>query len=248
MRIACAAFAVVLLLSPTVALAQHELGEASEAAPFGAPVDDQHVWFHAILNQFEGRFADEQSLRWEGEAWAGTDTHRVFLKSEGEMENGAVRDGQHELLYDHPIATYFDVQAGVRADIDDRPGRTWAALGIEGLAPQFFHVAARAYASDRGQIATKFSGSYDLFLTQRLVLQPELEVNLYSKSDPQRLIGAGFSDLDTGLRLRYEISRKFAPYIGVAYETKFAGTERLAAAAGETTDAVRFVVGIRSWF
>lgn len=224
------------------------MGAPSEAAPFGAPVDDQHVWFHAILDQFEGRLSDDSSLRWEGEAWTGTDTHRLWLKSEGELENDEVKDGEHEVLYDHPISTYFDIQGGLRYDIDDRNGRGWAALGVEGLAPYFFRVSATVYASDTGHYAAKLSGTYDLLITQRLILQPDIELNLYSKADPNRLTGPGFSDLDTGLRLRYEISRKFAPYLGVAYEKKFGRTGSLASAAGEQTDALRFVVGVRSWF
>lgn len=224
------------------------MGGPSEAAPFGAPVDDQHVWFHAILDQFEGRLSRDSALRWDGEIWTGTDSDRLWIKSEGEVQNGKVGDGQHEFLYDTPISTYFDLQAGLRYDLDDRKGRGWGALGVEGLAPYFFRVSATAYASDRGHFAAKLTGSYDLLITQSLILQPEAEINLYSRSDPGRLTGSGFSDLDAGLRLRYEISRKFAPYIGVAYEKRFGQTASLAAADGEKTDALRVTLGIRSWF
>ena len=120
-------------------------------------------------------------------------------------------------------------------------------MGVEGLSQYFFHISATAYASDTGHDAAKIFGTYDLLLTQRLILQPAAEVNFYSKSDPARLISSGVSDLDTGLRLRYEITRKFAPYIGVAYERRFAARSRLAA-AGETPDQLRFAVGLRSWF
>jgi copper resistance protein B len=229
-------------------MAQDHTGAPSEAAPFGAPVDDQHVWVHVILEEFEGRFGSESSFRWDGEAWMGTDTHRLWIKSEGELENGKVADGQHEILYDTPISTYFDMQAGLRYDLDKNPDRGWAAFGVEGLAPLFFHVSATAYASDRGHFGAKLFGAYDLLITQRLILQPMAELNLYTKADPKRQIGTGFSDLDVGLRLRYEISRKFAPYIGVAYEKKFGQTGRLAAADGEKTDALRLTVGVRTWF
>jgi copper resistance protein B len=137
---------------------------------------------------------------------------------------------------------------GARYDLDALDGRGWAAFGIEGLAPLFFHVAATAYVSNSGHYAAKLEGSYDLLLTQRLILQPELEMNLYTKDDPGRRIGAGLSDLDAGLRLRYEISRKFAPYIGVTYETKFGKSARFAEAEGERADALRFTVGVRVWF
>jgi len=121
-------------------------------------------------------------------------------------------------------------------------------LGIQGLAPYFFDVELTGYVSGEGHLATKLEGSYDLLLTQRLILQPQVKVNLYSKADPVRMVGAGFSDIDTGLRLRYEFSRKFAPYLGVVYEGKFGQTARFARRAGESAGDVRFVFGIRTWF
>jgi copper resistance protein B len=245
--------AAILVLSLTAswnapAWAQTPGADPNVADPFGPPVDDQHVWAHAILDQLEGRFGNESSLRWDGEAWAGTDSDRLWLKSEGELTKSKLGDSQQEAYYSKPISTYFDLQAGGRYDLDSRPGRGWVALGVEGLAPQFFHVSATAYASDRGHLAAKFTGSFDLLLTQRLILQPEAEINLYSKNDPSRAIGSGFSDLDTGIRVRYEFSRKFAPYIGIAYEKKFGRSARYAAASGENTDALRFAIGLRSWF
>ncbi len=229
------------------ASAQMQGADPNSSAPFGSPVDDEHVWMHVILEQFEGRIGGENRLRWDGEAWTGTDTHRLWLKSEGELQDGKVSDGQHELLYDTPISSYFDLQAGLRYDIDDRASRGWAAFGIEGLSQYFFHLSATAYASDRGHFGAKLFGSYDLLITQRLILQPEIELNLYTKAEPKRLVGSGLSDLDTGLRLRYEISRKFAPYVGIAYEKRFGQTGRLTAAAGEKTDVLRFALGIRAW-
>jgi copper resistance protein B len=227
--------------------AQMAAGGPTAAAPFGAPVDDQHIFYHATLDEFEGRFGRDNSLRWEGEAWAGTDQNRLWLKSEGEVANGAVEDGQQQLLYSRPISTYFDVQLGTRYDLDSRPGRGWAALGIEGLAPLFFHVSATAYASDTGHYAAKLEGSYDQLLTQRLILQPQIEMNFYTKDDPVRLTGSGLADIDTGLRLRYEISRKFAPYIGVTYAAKFGRTASFARDAGESSGDLRFSFGVRAW-
>lgn len=249
MRHAFAAFVVVAVAAfSSSGHAQTPGADPNSPAPFGSPVDDEHVWLHVILDQFEGRLGTQNALRWDGEAWTGTDENRLWLKSEGELENGKVSGGQHELLYDRPISSYFDLQAGLRYDIDDRPSRGWGALGIEGLSQYFFHVAATTYASNTGHFAAKLFGSYDLLLTQRLILQPEAELNLYTKSDPKRLVGSGLSDLDTGLRLRYEISRRFAPYVGLSYEKRFGETGRLSAAAGEKTDALRFAIGTRTWF
>lgn len=239
---------VLLLASSGAALAQHGGGAASEAAPFGSPVEDQHIWTHVIADQLEGRFGQGNAFRWSGEAWTGTDSNRFWLKSEGETNaDGKVEEGQHEFLYARPITSFFDLQAGLRSDINSRAGRNWAAFGIEGLAPLFFHVSATGYASSAGHYAARLEGSYDLLLTQRLILQPELELNFYSKADPARALGSGLADLDTGLRLRYEFSRKFAPYIGVAYENRFGSTAALARALGEKPSNLRFAFGLRAW-
>ena len=237
---------IALLASVAPALAQH--GGPSEAAPFGSPVMDQHVWFHAIAEQLEGRFGRKDGFRWNAEAWAGGDNNRVWLKSEGETDRqGRVEDGQHELLYARPITSFFDLQAGLRTDADSGAGRNWAALGVEGLAPLFFHVSATAYASSAGHYAAKVEGNYDLLLTQQLILQPEVELNFYSKADSRRGLGSGLADLDSGLRLRYEFTRKFAPYIGVAYESKFGGSAMMARSAGEKASNLRFTFGLRAW-
>jgi copper resistance protein B len=238
---------MVLASAAAPANAQMTMGPASAAAPFGAPVDDEHVFYHALLDEFEGRFGRDSSFRWEGEAWAGTDMNRVYLRSEGEVTGGKIEDGQQELLYARPISTYFNVQGGLRYDLDSKPGRGWAAIGIEGLAPLFFHVSATGYASDDGHFAAKLEGSYDFLLTQTLILQPQAEINFYSKSDPAREIGSGLSDIDLGLRLRYEISRKFAPYVGVTYENRFGGTAGFARATGERSSDLRFTAGVRAW-
>ncbi|MBS0272971.1 MAG: copper resistance protein B [Proteobacteria bacterium] len=242
-----AAILLVLASASAPANAQMTMGPASSAAPFGAPVDDEHVFYHALLDEFEGRFGRDSSFRWEGEAWAGTDMNRIYLRSEGEVTGGKIEDGQQELLYARPISTYFNIQGGMRYDLDSKPGRGWAAVGIEGLAPLFFHVSATGYASDEGHLAAKLEGSYDLLLTQTLILQPQAEMNFYSKADPARETGSGLSNIDLGLRLRYEFSRKFAPYVGVTYENKYGGSANFARIDGERTSDLRFVAGLRVW-
>jgi copper resistance protein B len=215
---------------------------------FGRPVMDREIFAHVIFNELEGRWnGSNTEFRWEGQGWVGTDYDKLWIKSEGTLSNGALEDGQHQFLYSRAITTYFDLQGGLRSDLDSRPTRNWAALGIQGLAPYFFDLELTGFVSGEGHLAAKLEASYDLLLTQRLILQPQIEVNLYSKADPARLIGAGFSDVDTGLRLRYELSRKFAPYIGVVYEGKFGQTASYAKRAGESTGDFRFVLGLRLW-
>lgn len=214
-----------------------------------SPVMDQGRYFHSILDEFEGRYAASGTdFRWDGEAWYGSDYNKLWLKTEGTLERGRLHDGDHELLYSRAISPYFDIQGGVRADIDDGPTRTWGALGIQGLALYQFEVQATAYVSDRGRFAARFEGSYDFLLTNRLILQPQAELNLYTKSDTGRQVGAGLSDVDTGLRLRYELWRKFAPYIAFTYAGYLTQARRIAHDHGEETGSLRLTVGIRSWF
>jgi copper resistance protein B len=243
------AFGASLLIAASGATAQTPGADPNVSAPFGSPVEDRQIYVHGILDQFEGRLGEDNSFRWDGQAWAGTDTNRLWLKSEGSVESsGKVKDGIHEALYDRPISPYFDLQAGIRYDIDSDPSRGWAAFGIQGLAPQWFDIEATGYVSDSGHLAARLKASYDFLLTQRLILQPEIELNFYSKSDPERDIGPGLSDIDAGIRLRYEIARKFAPYIGIAYQEKFGSTAGFARSEGESVNELRFLFGIRSWF
>ena len=207
---------------------------------------------HVIFDQLEGRSnGSDTSLRWDGEGWLGTDYNRLWLRSEGFVDQqGKVEDGDIEAFYARPLPflRYFDWQAGLRSDRDAKPGRTWGAIGIEGLAPGFFNLRTTLYARDAGHFAARLHGSYDLLLTNRLIAQPEIEMNFYSKKDPARALGSGLADIDTGLRLRYEISRKFAPYIGVAYNGKFGDTATFTRHEGAIVDDVRFIFGIRIWY
>jgi copper resistance protein B len=202
-------------------------------------MDDDRTFAHLVVDQFEARLGSADALRWEAQAWLGTDENRLYLLTEGEDTNGAVADGQHELLYDRPISTYFDVRAGIRSDLDSAHNRTWAALGIAGPAPYFVELSATLYASDGGHYAAKGMASYDLLLTQRLILTPAVELDAYSRSDAARRTDSGLSGIDAGLRLRYEISHKFAPYLGISYERNVA--------PGAVVSATRLALGVHTW-
>jgi len=221
-----------------------------------APVEDNMIFWHLMLNQLEGRSnGPESELRWDGQGWVGTDWNKLWFKSEAFFSgHGAGRrkleDGIHEILYDRPIPflRYFDWQAGFRYDGDSSTPRYWGAIGLEGLSPEFFDVEATLYARDADHYAARFVGSYDILLTNRLILQPEIEMNFYTKADPARALDAGLSELDTGLRLRYEISRKLAPYVGFAYTQQVGATAGLARKEGEIVHDPRLVFGIRTWY
>ena len=219
-------------------------------AQWPSPVDDNRILNRVIFDQLEMRSSGaDAAFRWDGQAWWGTDKNKIWLKSEGTVTGGTVSDGDTEVLYDRPIPNlrYFDWQAGVRIDLDSGPRRTWGAVGIEGLAPYFFDVEPTLYFRDGGHMAARLAGSYNLLITQRLILQPQVELNFYTKDDPPRGIGSGLSDLDGGLRLRYELSRKFAPYVGFTYSGKFGNTAKLAKMQGDSVSAPRLVFGIRIW-
>ena len=227
-------------------------GKLTSRVPGWKPaIRDNSIFYHVQLDQFEGRTnGPDNAFRWDGEGWIGTDMNRLWIKSEGFSEQGTVSDGDHEALYDRPIPRlrYFDAQVGVRADLDSGPRREWAALGIEGLAPYFFEFEPTFYIRDGGHVAGRVNGSYDVLITQRWIVQPQAELNFYSKDDPARGIGSGFSDLDAGIRLRYEIRRKFDPYIGFAYSGKYGRTASYARVFRETVSDPRFVFGIRIWY
>jgi copper resistance protein B len=183
-----------------------------------------------------------------GEAWFGRTYNRLVLKAEGEYVGGRLEDARTEVLWGHAIASYWDTQLGVRFDSGEGPDRTWAAFGVQGLAPYWFELDLTGYVGEEGRTALRLSAEYELLLTQRLVLQPRLEANLYGKSDEARGIGSGLSDAVAGLRLRYEVNRQFAPYVGVEWARKFGQTADLAKAEGNPRSETLWVAGLRFWF
>jgi copper resistance protein B len=243
---------VLVVCEISMAGAQVQSTAAQSYVQYGEPpVMDNTIFYHLLFDQLEGRTnGPENEFRWDGEGWAGTDMNRLWFKTEGFVAHGVMTDGDQEVLYDRPLPhlRYFDLQAGVRYDLDSDPGRTWGAIGIEGLSPYFFQFAPTFYFSNRGFFAGRIEGSYDILITNRLIAQPEFELNFYSKSNPSRGIGAGFSELDTGLRIRYEFTRKFAPYIGFAYTGNYGRTATFTRRAGGNAQDPRFIFGVRSWY
>ncbi|MEC3908954.1 copper resistance protein B [Sphingobium sp. CR2-8] len=186
---------------------------------------------------------------WEGEGWIGGDINRLAIKSEGEGDvGGRLESAELQALYSRAIDPWWNIVAGVRQDFRPQPQRTYATIGIEGLAPYWFEVEAQAFLSDKGDAHLRIEGSYDQRITQRLVLQPAAEVNIAAQDVPELGIGSGLSNIELGLRLRYEFAREFAPYIGVNWERSIGDTARYARAAGEGASATSLVMGIRFWF
>ena len=186
--------------------------------------------------------------RWEGQARYGGDINRLVAKSEGE---GTRRDGldsaELQALYSRAVGRYFDLQAGVRQDFTPH-ARTYLTVGTQGLLPYWFDLEAALFLSSKGEVLGRLTGYYDLRLTRRLVLQPRAEFNLAAQDSAQTRTGSGVSDAALDLRLRYEIRREFAPYIGVSHQRRFGRTADYARLAGEDAEATRFVVGLSAWF
>jgi copper resistance protein B len=185
---------------------------------------------------------------WNTKGWIGRDITRLWFRSEGEVHDGRLGEAEAHVLYGRAIARWWDLVAGIRQDVRPGPARTWAAVGIQGLAPYWFEVEATAYVGAGGRTHVRFETEYELLFTNRLILQPLVEVDVFGRADPERGIGAGLSTIETGLRLRYEIRREFAPYVGVTWQRKYFGTADLARAAGERTRGAQLALGLRAWF
>lgn len=182
------------------------------------------------------------------QSWCGKDYNEIVIKAEGEVDAGKLHEARTELLWRHALTAYWDTQLGVRYDSGLAPDRKWVAFGVQGLAPYWFEVDAAAYIGEQGRTALRLSAEYELSLTQKLIMQPRVEANFYGKQDTASELGSGLSDLTTGLRLRYEIRREFAPYVGVEWGGKFGGTADYARAAGARTNETRVIAGVRFWY
>lgn len=212
-------------------------------------MEDDPLLSTVKIDQLEWRSASgDNPWAWDAEAWIGRDRNKLWFRTEGQRVGANTESAYLETLYSRAITTYWDLQMGWRHDFEPGPSRDWFAIGFEGLAPYFFEVNATLYAGGNGTVSGRFEAEYEALLTQRLILTPSLELNAFGKDDPSRGIGSGVSDLELGLRLRYEIRREFAPYIGINWEKKFGGTADFARDEGESTDDLQFVVGLRAWF
>ena len=216
----------------------------------GMDMQDDPVLGMLLLDHFEYVHARDggRAVAIDGEAWYGRNLDKLWLKFEGERADGRLQDMRTEALWSHAVAPFWDTQLGVRHDFGAGPDRTWAAFGIEGLAPYWFETEATLYVGQGGRTAARVAVEYEARFTQRLILQPSIEANLYGRNDPRRGVGSGLSDVEAGLRLRYEIRREFAPYIGVVWQQRFGRSRDYAHAQDEPADDLKFVAGFRIWF
>lgn len=230
-----------------------QVTDTDRAAAFpdvaGHAVHDTSVHWFALVDRLETWDEDEGTpIAWEGSGWIGTDLDRAWIRTEGEALDGSVESANVEVFYGRAIARWWDAVVGIRHDFGDDPSQTFAAIGVIGLAPYMFEVEATAYVGESGQTGVGVEAEYETLITNRLILQSVIEAQAWGKDDPARGIGSGLSKVEGGFRLRYEFTRKFAPYIGIVRERVFGGTADLRDAQGAEVDDTRFVVGLRTWF
>ncbi|WP_207793713.1 copper resistance protein B [Pseudomonas lopnurensis] len=205
--------------------------------------------FLFLADQLEWQDADEGStLAWDLSGWIGGDVDRLAFRSEGERSNGHTEQAELQLLWSHAIGPWWETVAGVRQDFEPGSAQTWAAFGVQGMPLYGLETEITAFLGEGGQSALRLEADYDILLTRRWVLQPTAELNLHGRNDEARGVGAGLSDANLGLRLRYEISRQFAPYVGVSWSRAYGNSADLLRADGEDTRETRLVAGIRFWF
>jgi copper resistance protein B len=215
----------------------------------GHPVHDRKLNYFVLFDQLEWqRDTRSTAANWDTRGWVGGDIHRLWFRTEGETEAGRLERSQTHLFYGRSFSRWWDFVAGISQDVRPGPAQTWAAFGVQGLAPYWFEIEATAHVGAGGRFHARFEAEYELLLTNRLVLQPLVEMELFAKSDSRRVVGAGLSTLEAGARLRYEIQREMAPYIGVVWNSKFGDTADFARTEGMEVRATRFVAGIRMWF
>jgi copper resistance protein B len=229
--------------------------DRASGAPAGwkKPVTDERIYQFSLLDRFEYHDGNDgsKSYVWSGQGWIGGDINKFWWKAEGE---GGVNNGESpestefQALYNRTIAPFWGVQAGIRYDVNPNPDRAFGVLGIQGLAPYRLGSDTSLYVSEDGDVSFRGELEYDQRLTQRLILQPRLEINASAQDVPEYGLGEGLNNTEMGLRLRYEIWREFAPYIGVSYAQKYGDTKDYALRAGESSSSTAFVVGIRAWY
>ena len=228
---------LLIICISLVSMASHSMGR------------DDPLLTKVMVGQFELRNTEgSDPVVLEAQGWVGKDLNKLWVKVDVENVSGKTDEAELQFLYSKAIAPYWDVQVGWRHDKMPTPNRDWFAVGFQGLAPYFFEIDAAAFIGNNGQTALRLEAEYEIMLTQKLILTPEVEINAYSKDDEATGVGSGLSDIELGLRLRYEIRREFAPYIGVNWNKTYGDTANFSRDEGEDVSDTQFVVGIRAWF
>ena len=215
--------------------------------PLPHMMDDDPFWM-VMVDELELAHSDgETAAGLDAEGWWGTDLNRVWFKTEAEREHSEFEELELQLLYSRAISPFWNLRAGIRHDVEPE-SRNWLAFSAEGLAPYWFETEASLFITDGGQAELRLEAEYELLLTQRLILTPDIEISLLADDELELGIGSGLSSAELALRLRYEIRREFAPYVGVQYERLFGDTADFSQSEGEESSGFALLAGIRFWF
>jgi copper resistance protein B len=237
--------ALLILLLPALA---HAAAEHDHATQTLMREHGESLNFLVLGERFEQSDADTRA--WEIQGWLGYDRDKLWLKTEGEYDTNAneTEHSEIQLLYSRAVAPYWDLQAGLRRDDSNTRARSDVVLGVQGLAPYWFEIDAAVFLSEHGDVSTRFEAEYELKLTQRLILQPGFELNYSLADDIDDIDGAGSNEMALGLRLRYELLRELAPYVGVEWSRAWDGSAARLRAAGRNEEETRIVAGLRFWY
>lgn len=227
-------------------------GDTPDGAPpdWPEPVKDSQFYGQVLVDRLERGFRSGRDVDvWDAQAWWGSDRDRLWLRAEGEgPRDGSVEASEVQALYSRAVAPFWDLQAGLRYDLRPDPSRSQLVLGVQGLAPYKFETTTAIFVSDEGDVTARAEFEYDFLLTQRWILQPRVEAVMSAQDVDELGFGAGLASTEAGLRLRYEIRREFAPYLGVSWSRSWGDTAEIAREAGEQTSRTSLVIGIRAWF
>ncbi|MDP2124622.1 MAG: copper resistance protein B [Parvibaculum sp.] len=203
--------------------------------------------FRRIVVETDYAARDGGQWRWHVDGWVGGDSERLWVRSEGKIEDGRAEEAELQLLYGWNVHPFWDVLLGVRQDFEPR-GETYLAAGVTGLAPYFFETDATAFLSTEGDLSFRLEQSLDIPITQKLIAEPHVELNAFAQDVPERGVGAGFSSIEAGVQLRYEITRKFAPYVDLVWERDLGETASITRAGGGNVEETSLRFGVRVWF
>lgn len=228
----------------------HAYADSQDFTGLSKPkMGDEEFLGSFIVDRLEGVSArDDFSMTYDWQAWYGHDYNRLVVRAEGEIDQGTFKSARNEALWGHALTAYWDTQLGVRIDSGLGTDRVWGAFGIQGYAPYWIYIEATGYVGEEGRTAFRLETEYDVLITQKLILQPRIEMNFYSERDLSRLVSSGLSNIEAGLRLRYEIKREFAPYIGIEWASTFGSAADTIRSQGNKPEETRFVAGVHFWF
>lgn len=238
--------------APSKAVVVESSGEPDDRSDWPPPMETFMPFYWLGIDQLEWRGNDGvDEFRWDLQGWWGIDENKLWLKSEGEQTTSGASsaDAEIQILYSRMVSAYWDVQVGARQDFlfgsDPDRERTFAVLAVEGLAPLWFEIEPSLFVSDAGDVSFRVTTTYDIYVTQRLVAQPRFELNAAVQDASKFGVQRGVNDVELGLRVRYEIRREFAPYIGLNWLRQLGNTANLARRKAEDVDLLGVVVGLR---